>query len=152
MGMNTKTAFLLGPLASPLLVLFFVLFISIATGFQDGILGFLQSTAILFSASFLYSYGFTLLFGLPIYLWFMHIGLVSWFGFNLGAVFSTALVAGIMLTFGQAFSGTTYLLPILFFALCNANLMWFILKIQLTSQSIGHKNANRIFVSDALRR
>lgn len=128
MEMNTKTAFFLGPLASPLIVLCFILFASIISGFQDGFLGFLQGTAILFSASLLYSYGFTLLFGLPIYFWFIHIKWVSWFSFNIGAVFSTALVAGIMLIFGQDFSSTMYLLPILFFALCNANLMWFLLK------------------------
>ena len=135
--MNRKTAFALGPMASPLLILVFSIFISIVSGSQDGVIGFIKTTAVFFFVSLAYSYIFSIIFGLPVYLYFIKKEWLSWFSFNAGALVSTALLGIFMLITKQ--DKLDYLLPVLFFAIVNANLMWYLI----------HKTANPSFKRDA---
>lgn len=140
MKLNSRTAFLIGPLASPSVVLVVVILVSIISGTKEGFLGLIQGSAFVLAAVTLYSYIFTFMFGLPIYYFFIRKDLKSWPLFNLGALLSTILLGLVMLALGQGQNELALLMPVLFFAICNANLMWYLLKKTVNKSS--HQDAS----------
>jgi len=137
--MNTKAAFAIGPLASPLFVLLLVILVSLVSGLQDGFIGLIKAASILFLVSLAYSYIFTFVFGLPIYIYFIKKSWVTWLHFNAGAIISVSLLGIVMVILKQEEYANMYILPITLFAILNANLMWY----------IYNKTANKAFKRDA---
>jgi hypothetical protein len=126
--LNPKLAFVIGPIASPVLVLAATIAIGILSGLQDGISGLLQASAGFFLAAAAYSYAFSIIFGLPIYALFIKKG---WTGYGksiLGAFLATGSAGAVMAILQQFDALKMSLLPMLFFASCNASLIWLLLR------------------------
>jgi hypothetical protein len=126
--MNSKLAFVIGPIAAPILVVMVVMATSILSGLQDGIAGMLEAATIFFLFAVAYSYTFSIVFGLPIYILFMRRGWTSFLGCILGAVLATVLAVLILVVLSGQEVLDMYALPMLFFSLSNGCLIWYLLK------------------------
>lgn len=126
MRVNSITAFMLGPLASVALVVVLLLFAGLVSRFQGGLSQFILGSGILLLWSLVYSYAFTVVFGLPVYWLFLSKNWLSWASFNLGAVVAVLCLGIVMLFLRREMELLLFLPPVLLFALCNANLMWYL--------------------------